>query len=66
MPLDYHVNDAVARRIPQSAYRSRESFIEACKKAWGKVPMGRVRAAIDSWPTRLRKCIAARGDYFEK
>lgn len=65
MPLDYYVNDAIEELIPPSAYRSFDKFVAAVEKAWENVPMDLVRKSIDSWPTRLRKCVRARGDYFE-
>ena len=33
--------------------------------AYQKLNMDEIRKAIDSWPKRLEKCLAANGDRFE-
>lgn len=64
-PLDY----ALWQKLEAIACSKRHKNIETLKKsikiAVKKISLDTIRAAIDEWPDRLRRCVAASGSHFE-
>ena len=53
-------------RVAARKMKSLGHLRRVVQEEWDKLPMTIVRAAIDSWPDRIRRCIRKRGGRFEK
>lgn len=64
-PLDYSIWGILEARVNARRHISVESLKQTLLKEWEKLSMEDVRAAIDTWPTRLSQVNKAKGGRFE-
>lgn len=64
-PLDYSIWGILEARVNAKRHCSVESLKRTLLREWDRLPMETVRAAIDSWPDRLRAAIKEKGGRFE-
>lgn len=64
-PLDYRLWTDLEEDACSKPHTNLEALKSSIRRAVANFPMERVRAAIDEWPERLRKCVRARGGHFE-
>jgi hypothetical protein len=64
-PLDYRLFSILVEKACSKPHRNIESFKADLVKSATSIPMEVVRAIIDKWPDRLKKCINANGGHFE-
>lgn len=64
-PLDYRLWDYLEQKACSKRHRNIESLKASLTKAAASIPLEVVRAAIDEWPERLKKCVKAKGGHFE-
>jgi hypothetical protein len=64
-PLDFCVNPLLEAMACQKPHKDVKRLKKALQAAWQKLPMKTLKKAADSFPKRLKKCIAARGSRFE-
>ena len=65
-PLDYRLWSLLEGIVCKRRHPTIGSLKRSLLSAVVDFPMGVVRSAIDEWPQRLRACISAKGDHFEK
>ena len=64
--LDYHTWDHWDKMIQKNDnIKTLADLKREIVAAYYKIDMDEVKRAIDSWPKRLEKCLAAQGDRFE-
>ncbi|KAL1463846.1 hypothetical protein WDU94_015547 [Cyamophila willieti] len=64
-PLDYKLWNLLEEKACSKAHRNIESLKADLVQAAASIPLETVRAAIDDWPVRLKKCVKVRGGHFE-
>ncbi|KAL1446800.1 hypothetical protein WDU94_010885 [Cyamophila willieti] len=64
-PLDYKLWNLLEEKACSKAHRNIESLKADLVQAAASIPLETVRAAIDDWPVRLKKCVKAMGGHFE-
>ena len=64
-PLDYSIWSKLEGRVCARPHTSLDSLKSMLKKEWDRFPMEVVRASIDEWIPRLRRCVKAKGGNFE-
>jgi len=64
-PLDYSLRHRLEAIACQKQHRNIEMLKKSITSAVKKIPLDTIRAAIDEWPHRLCRCVAAYGDHFE-
>lgn len=64
-PLDYTIWGILEAKACAKPYKSVESLKNDLVKAWVEIDENTVRAAIEQFSRRLRRCISARGGVFE-
>jgi len=64
-PLDYRLWTELEEAACSKPHTNLEALKASIRKAAANLPLERVRAAIDEWPDRLRKCVRAKGGHFE-
>jgi inhibitor of nuclear factor kappa-B kinase subunit alpha len=64
-PLDYSIWGILEARVNAKQHTSIESLKRTLIREWDRLPMKNVRAAIDSWPQRLRAVVKKKGGRFE-
>ena len=65
-PMDYSMWGVLEASVAARNVKSLDRLRRVVQEEWDKMPMKIVRAAIDSWPDRIRRCIRKRGGRFEK
>jgi inhibitor of nuclear factor kappa-B kinase subunit alpha len=65
-PMDYSMWGVLEASVAARNVKSLHRLRRVVQEEWDKMPMTIVRAAIDSWPSRIRRCIRKRGGRFEK
>ena len=63
--LDYHTWDHWDKMVQSGNVKTLLDLKREVVVAYQKLNMDEIRKAIDSWPKRLEKCLAANGDRFE-
>lgn len=64
-PLDYRLWNILEEKACCKPHRNIEALKADLVKAAASLPLDVVRAAIDEWPDRLKKCVKAKGGHFE-
>lgn len=64
-PLDYSVWAVLEKKACSTPHKSLDSLKAALKKAWAELDDDYLRAAVDSFPRRLRLCVRAKGGRIE-
>ena len=64
-PLDFCIWGYLESKVNEKRHPTLDSLRASVMKEWDDLPMNVVRAAIDSWPARLRSCIKNKGGRFE-
>lgn len=64
-PLDYSLWQKLEALACSKPHRNIEMLKKSIKNAAKKISIAQIRAAIDDWPERLRRCVAANGGHFE-
>lgn len=64
-PLDYRLWSILEQKACSKPHKNIESLKSSLVKAAASIPQDVVRAAIDEWPERLKKCVKAKGGHFE-
>lgn len=64
-PLDYSLWTELELRACRKSHPNLSSLKRALTREAKRIPMEKLRAAIDEWPTRLRACIKMKGGHFE-
>ncbi|KAL4131321.1 hypothetical protein QTP88_008653 [Uroleucon formosanum] len=64
-PLDYRLWNILEEKACSKPHRNIESLKADLVKSAASIPLEVVRAVIDEWPDRLKKCINANGGHFE-
>jgi inhibitor of nuclear factor kappa-B kinase subunit alpha len=64
-PLDYSIWGILGANACATAHTSTESLKRSLLRAWDKIDVNVLRAAVDQFPQRLNACIRANGGYFE-
>lgn len=64
-PLDYQLWSDLEEDACSKPHTNLEALKKSIRRAASNLSLERVRAAIDQWPERLRKCVRAKGDHFE-
>lgn len=59
-PLDYQLWTELEEAACSKPHTNLEALKSSIRKAAANLPLERVRAAIDQWPDRLRKCVRAK------
>ena len=65
-PCDFWFFRRVKQQIQGHRFRNIRDLTAAVDIAIGSIPRHEFRAAMDRYPERLRRCIAAQGKYFER
>ena len=63
--LDYSMWSILEARACSTTHRSVESPRAALIREWDRIPAEYVRASVNSFVGRLKRCIKAKGDVFE-
>lgn len=64
-PLDYQLWAELEEVACSKPHTNLEALKSSIRKAAANFPIERIRAAIDEWPERLRKCVREKGGHFE-
>jgi len=64
-PLDYGLWSIFEEKAFSKPHRNIESLKVDLVKAVASIPIEVVRAVINEWPDRLKKCVKAKGLHFE-
>lgn len=64
-PLDYRLWSVLEEKACSKPHRNIEGLKVDLVKAAASIPLEVVRAAIDEWPDRLKRCVKAKGGHFE-
>lgn len=65
-PLDYDLWSKLETMACSKPHTSVEALKKSLLKSWEKFSMEWVRASIDQWRDRLRRCVKAKGGNFEE
>lgn len=65
-PMDYSVWSVLESKACSKAHSSIDSLKKSLQKAWDDLDVQYLSATVDAFPKRLRDCVAAQGDLFEK
>ena len=64
-PLDYSLWTELELRACRKTHPNLESLKRSLVREAKRIPLEKIRAAIDDWPIRLRACIKNNGGHFE-
>lgn len=64
-PMDFSVWSVLEAKACSKAHKTIDSLKNALKKAWDDIDVDYLRATVDSFPKRLKACVAAEGGRFE-
>lgn len=64
-PLDYSLWTELELRACRKSHPNLDSLKRALIKESKRIPIEKIRAAIDEWRTRLKACIECKGGHFE-
>jgi len=64
--LDFGINAWLKQNLGDYSKLSRNGLIDRVKKLWAKMPMSVVRDSIGAVPRRLKLCVRAKGNTFER
>lgn len=64
-PLDYSFWVELELKECRKSHPNLASLKRALTRGAKRIPLKKIRAAIDEWPTRLRACIKNKGGHFE-
>lgn len=64
-PLDYSLWTELELRACRKSHPNLESLKRALCREAQRIPLEKIRAAIDEWPARLKACIQQKGGHFE-
>lgn len=64
-PLDYGLWNILEEKACSKPHRNVESLKLDLVRAAASIPIDTVRAVIDEWPDRLKKCVKVKGGHFE-
>jgi len=64
-PMDFSIWAILEQKACSKPHRSLAALINSLKKAWAEIPQEVLRAAAESFLTRLRKVVKAKGGYIE-
>ena len=65
-PCDFFVFPTVKKQLRGVRFESPEAAVEAFDKAMKEVPQTEWAGCFDKWFQRMQRCIATKGEYFEK
>ena len=63
--MDYCVWAILEQMVSSKSYRTVEALTDALKKAWAQIPQETLRAAVNSFPNRLKSVIKQNGGIIE-
>lgn len=64
-PLDYRLWNVLEEKACSTPHRNINGLKADLVKVAASIPLEVVRAAIDEWPDRLKRCVKAEGGHFE-
>ena len=64
-PCDYALWSTLERRALEFRPRSVGELRNAVMRAWQELPQGRINSMMESFPTRVARCVCASGGRFE-
>jgi len=65
-PVDYVIWWLIQERVYQTAIRDIDDLKQCLTCVWAELKQSVVDKAIEQWRPRLRACIRAKGQHFEK
>ena len=64
-PLDYSIWAILEKRACRKLHRNLATLKASLRREWARLDLETIENAINSWPERLKKCAALKGERFE-